>query len=154
MRVRLDADCSRCDPLLLSPLQHAALTWTKCLGIAVDVARGMVYLHAFSPSILHRDLKSLNILVDENWRAKVRRTRKLRRSHESVRPIDSIQLVRVIRLSGRRLRDDEIPGRRNHDAVRVRAHSDRQRSERSARHVTNGRRRDRQRGETSGPAVT
>jgi serine/threonine protein kinase len=51
--------------------EHAALTWNKCLGIALDVARGMTYLHSFRPPILHRDLKSLNILVDENWRGKV-----------------------------------------------------------------------------------
>ena len=51
--------------------EHAALTWNKCLGIALDVARGMTYLHSFKPPILHRDLKSLNILVDENWRGKV-----------------------------------------------------------------------------------
>lgn len=51
--------------------EHAALTWARCLGIAADVARGMTYLHAHSPPILHRDLKSLNILIDENWRGKV-----------------------------------------------------------------------------------
>ncbi len=31
----------------------------------------MAYLHGHSPPILHRDLKSLNILIDDNWRAKV-----------------------------------------------------------------------------------
>jgi len=51
--------------------EHAALTWPKCLGIALDVAKGLTYLHAHNPPILHRDLKSLNILVDENWRGKV-----------------------------------------------------------------------------------
>lgn len=50
---------------------HSALTWIRCLGIALDVAQGMNYLHSHDPPILHRDLKSLNILVDNNWRAKV-----------------------------------------------------------------------------------
>ena len=34
--------------------------------IAVSVARGMYYLHSSSPQILHRDLKSSNVLVDES----------------------------------------------------------------------------------------
>ncbi|KNC46286.1 TKL protein kinase [Thecamonas trahens ATCC 50062] len=37
--------------------------------LALDMARGLAFLH--SHSFLHRDLKSLNILVDENWVAKV-----------------------------------------------------------------------------------
>lgn len=51
--------------------EHSALTWPKCLSISLDIAQGMTYLHAHNPPILHRDLKSLNILVDENWRGKV-----------------------------------------------------------------------------------
>jgi len=35
------------------------------------VARGMHYLHSRSPPILHLDLKSPNILVDEKWRVKI-----------------------------------------------------------------------------------
>jgi serine/threonine protein kinase len=33
---------------------------------------GMLYLHSRSPQIIHRDLKSPNLLVDEHWRVKVR----------------------------------------------------------------------------------
>lgn len=33
---------------------------------------GLVYMHAHNPPLIHRDLKSLNILVDENWKGKVR----------------------------------------------------------------------------------
>jgi serine/threonine protein kinase len=51
--------------------EHSALTWTRCLSVALDVAQGMTYLHAHNPPILHRDLKSLNILVDLNWKGKV-----------------------------------------------------------------------------------
>jgi len=38
---------------------------------ALDAALGMLYLHSLSPPILHRDLKSLNLLVVEGWHAKV-----------------------------------------------------------------------------------
>jgi serine/threonine protein kinase len=34
-------------------------------------ARGMNCLHASTPTIVHRDLKSPNLLVDENWTVKV-----------------------------------------------------------------------------------
>ncbi|CAN6478650.1 unnamed protein product [Victoria cruziana] len=39
--------------------------------MALDVARGMNYLHKCSPIIVHRDLKSPNLLVDKNWVVKV-----------------------------------------------------------------------------------
>lgn len=37
----------------------------------LDAARGMNYLHKSDPMIIHRDLKSHNLLVDENWKVKV-----------------------------------------------------------------------------------
>ena len=47
------------------------IPWQRRVRIALDVARGMNFLHTSSPVIIHRDLKSLNILVDEKWTAKV-----------------------------------------------------------------------------------
>ncbi|KAK9059280.1 hypothetical protein SSX86_021899 [Deinandra increscens subsp. villosa] len=41
------------------------------LKMAADVARGMNYLHHRNPPIVHRDLKSSNLLVDRNWSVKV-----------------------------------------------------------------------------------
>eukprot|EP00250_Pteridium_aquilinum_P006238 c16196_g1_i1 orf=670-3183(-) len=41
------------------------------LKMALDVAEGMNYLHTSMPIIVHRDLKSPNLLVDKNWVVKV-----------------------------------------------------------------------------------
>ncbi|XP_052136508.1 probable LRR receptor-like serine/threonine-protein kinase At1g67720 [Oryza glaberrima] len=47
-------------------------SWVKRLEIAEDAAKGIEYLHTgCSPTIIHRDLKSSNILLDKNMRAKV-----------------------------------------------------------------------------------
>ncbi|XP_022982835.1 receptor-like kinase TMK3 [Cucurbita maxima] len=48
------------------------LSWKRRLTIALDVARGMEYLHSLAhQSFIHRDLKSSNILLDDDFRAKV-----------------------------------------------------------------------------------
>ncbi|XP_028796099.1 probable serine/threonine-protein kinase SIS8 [Neltuma alba] len=41
------------------------------LRMAFDVAKGMNYLHTSHPPIVHRDLKSPNLLVDKHWVVKV-----------------------------------------------------------------------------------
>lgn len=46
------------------------LDWRKRLRIAQGAARGLTYLHmSCDPHILHRDIKSSNILLDENFEA-------------------------------------------------------------------------------------
>ncbi|RRT50653.1 hypothetical protein B296_00040878 [Ensete ventricosum] len=48
------------------------LSWKKRLNIALDVARGIEYLHNFAKEcFIHRDLKSANILLGDDYRAKV-----------------------------------------------------------------------------------
>ena len=46
------------------------LPWSQRLQYAADAAEGMKYLHSRNPPLLHRDLKSLNILV-KGGRAKI-----------------------------------------------------------------------------------
>ncbi|CAM8970180.1 unnamed protein product [Rhodiola kirilowii] len=48
------------------------MDWPTRISIALGAARGLEYLHeAAAPKILHRDVKSTNILVDDNMRAKI-----------------------------------------------------------------------------------
>ncbi|XP_020682291.1 probable serine/threonine-protein kinase DDB_G0282963 isoform X2 [Dendrobium catenatum] len=49
----------------------AKLDWRRRAHMALDIARGMNYLHHCNPPIIHRDLKSSNLLVDKNWTVKV-----------------------------------------------------------------------------------
>jgi mitogen-activated protein kinase kinase kinase 9 len=51
--------------------QEIPLSWDDRKRIALDAARGVTYLHAFNPPVLHRDLKSLNLLLDDGFRTKV-----------------------------------------------------------------------------------
>ncbi|KAJ0659127.1 putative protein kinase CAMK-CAMKL-CHK1 family [Helianthus annuus] len=50
------------------------LTWAQRLQICLDIAHGINYLHTNTegkPRIIHRDIKSENILLDENLNAKI-----------------------------------------------------------------------------------
>ncbi|KFK39078.1 hypothetical protein AALP_AA3G198000 [Arabis alpina] len=47
------------------------LTWSKRMKIALDAAKGLAFLHGAEQSIIYRDLKTANILLDECYNAKL-----------------------------------------------------------------------------------
>lgn len=60
--------------VLLDQKAHPTLAWSSRLGFARDIASGMLFLHSRKPPMLHRDLKSDNVLLDDRWAAKVGQT--------------------------------------------------------------------------------
>lgn len=48
------------------------LSWSQRLNIALDVANGLQYMHEHTqPSIVHKDLRTSNILLDSKFKAKI-----------------------------------------------------------------------------------
>ncbi|CAA7038386.1 unnamed protein product [Microthlaspi erraticum] len=48
------------------------LTWDIRMNIVLGTAKGLMYLHeGLEPKVVHRDIKSSNILLDKQWNAKV-----------------------------------------------------------------------------------
>ncbi|KAJ0024667.1 hypothetical protein Pint_08499 [Pistacia integerrima] len=57
--------------LIHRPTGGEMLDQRRRLRMALDVAKGLNYLHNLNPPILHWDLKTPNLLVDKNWTVKV-----------------------------------------------------------------------------------
>ncbi|XP_015575246.2 probable serine/threonine-protein kinase At1g01540 [Ricinus communis] len=58
----LHGDVGPCSPL----------TWEIRMNIILGTAKGLTYLHeGLEPKVVHRDIKSSNILLDRQWNAKV-----------------------------------------------------------------------------------
>lgn len=57
---------------LLDSNRASSLTWAnlKC-QISIDIADALVYLHTLNPKLIHRDLKSRNVLIDAQTGAKL-----------------------------------------------------------------------------------
>jgi len=54
---------ARHNPRRLTPAQR--------LRFAYETALGMQYLHSRQPPVIHRDLKTMNLLVTQDWHVKV-----------------------------------------------------------------------------------
>uniref|UniRef100_A0A251TTC5 Protein kinase domain-containing protein n=1 Tax=Helianthus annuus TaxID=4232 RepID=A0A251TTC5_HELAN len=53
-------------------LAYTPLSWVERAKIAIGAARGLDYLHTGTlQGVIHRDVKSSNILIDENWAARI-----------------------------------------------------------------------------------
>lgn len=71
----------------------SSLSWHRRIKIALDTARGLEYLHnQCKPSVIHRDLKSSNILLDGNFNAKI--------SDFGLAITDGTQKKKTLKLSG------------------------------------------------------
>lgn len=57
---------ARNDPRMLQRLD-----WTRRLGMAIDAAKAMQFLHSGASPVVHRDLRSPNLLVARHWTVKV-----------------------------------------------------------------------------------
>ncbi|KDP33542.1 hypothetical protein JCGZ_07113 [Jatropha curcas] len=81
------------EDLLHGPSRGSSLSWHMRLKVALDIARGLEYLHEFcKPAVIHRDLKSSNILLDSKFNAKL--------SDFGLAVADSSQNKNKLKLSG------------------------------------------------------
>lgn len=52
--------------------QHGYLTWEARMKVLLGTAKALAYLHeSIEPKVVHRDIKSSNILIDDEFNAKV-----------------------------------------------------------------------------------
>jgi len=45
--------------------------WNNRIKLAIDVALGMNYIHGFTPTIIHRDLKSPNVFLNSSYECRI-----------------------------------------------------------------------------------
>ncbi|KAI3677431.1 hypothetical protein L2E82_51718 [Cichorium intybus] len=68
------ADHGSFDRYLNTADTTCTLTWKQRVNICIDAARGLDYLHNHvgeNHRVIHRDIKSANILLDNNWKAMI-----------------------------------------------------------------------------------
>ncbi|XP_073115510.1 cysteine-rich receptor-like protein kinase 8 isoform X2 [Elaeis guineensis] len=60
------------DKFLFDPMKNRLLDWRRRYNIIEGIAKGLLYLHQDSPlKIIHRDLKTNNILLDQDMNPKI-----------------------------------------------------------------------------------
>ncbi|KAK6152668.1 hypothetical protein DH2020_012307 [Rehmannia glutinosa] len=60
------------DKWLFPKVSSESLSWGQRLVIALDVANGLQYMHEHSqPSVVHKDIRTSNILLDSKFKAKI-----------------------------------------------------------------------------------
>ncbi len=52
-------------------LKNQEINWERAIKMAIEIAKGVNCLHCWKPAVVHRDLKTLNLFVDTDWRVKV-----------------------------------------------------------------------------------
>nr|CAD1839887.1 unnamed protein product [Ananas comosus var. bracteatus] len=58
-------------PMICSRGGVQPVSWAMRVNIATDVARGLSFLHRLDTQVIFRDLKSSNVLLDSDFRAKL-----------------------------------------------------------------------------------
>ena len=57
---------------IADPTNSASMDWQTRLNIIVGIARGLMYLHEDSRlKVIHRDLKTSNVLLDDSMNPKI-----------------------------------------------------------------------------------
>jgi serine/threonine protein kinase len=59
------------DALLRGKRPPELLDWKRRFAVALDIARGLEYLHGLDPPVIHSDIKPSNILLDQHFSARI-----------------------------------------------------------------------------------
>ncbi|XP_024542974.1 serine/threonine-protein kinase-like protein At3g51990 [Selaginella moellendorffii] len=51
--------------------RNEPLSWSIRVQVALQIAKGLRALHSASPPVIHRDIKSSNVLIDADWNARL-----------------------------------------------------------------------------------
>lgn len=73
----------------------ACLSWPLRVQLALQVAKAIRGLHASSPPIIHRNIRSMNVFIDRDWNARLGDFGLARRAQESEAPRRSSNLTSI-----------------------------------------------------------